>query len=117
MVIYKKYFFDTAHYMPNFPKNHRYRKIHGHSYELIVFINGDLNKKNDWVMDFEDIDKYVNPILEIIDHNLLNEIKGLENPTTENMVKWFWKKLKKKIKKLEKIEIIRPRIGGCVYSG
>ena len=117
MWIYKKYFFDTAHYMPNYPKDHRYGKIHGHSYEMIIHFNGKVNEKNGWVLDFERIDKLVKPLLEIIDHSTLNDIEGLENPTNENLAKWFWKNLKKSSFQLEKIEINRPRIGGCIYSG
>ena len=103
--------------MPNFPKNHKYGKIHGHSYELIIYLKGKIEKKNEWIMDFEEIDKYVLPLLNLVDHNLLNEINGLRNPTSENIAKWFWDGLKKKINGLEKIEINRPRIGGCVYFG
>jgi len=117
MIIYKKYYFDTAHFMPNHPKSHKYSKVHGHSYEIIIFINDNQKKKEGWVMDFEKIDVFVNPLLKKIDHNLLNDISGLENPTSENIAKWFWERLKIKIKNLEKIEINRPRVGGCVYSG
>ena len=117
MIIYKKYYFDTAHFMPNHSKNHKYSKVHGHSYEITIFLNGKQNKKKGWVMDFEKIDIFMRPILKKIDHNLLNDLHGLENPTSENIAKWFWLHLKGKIKNLEKIEINRPRIGGCVYSG
>tara|TARA_B100001093_G_scaffold484995_1_gene518928 strand:+ start:444 stop:800 length:357 start_codon:yes stop_codon:yes gene_type:complete len=117
MIIYKNFFFDAAHYMPNFPKDHKYRKIHGHSYELKIHIHGDLTAENEWVMDLENINKHVDPLLKLIDHNLLNDIKGLENPTSENIAKWFWKELKKKIPSISKVEINRPRIGGCIYQG
>ena len=117
MLIYKKYYFETAHFMSQFPKNHKYSQIHGHSYELIIYIEGDIDKKNEWVMDYDKIDRFVEPLLKKIDHNLLNEIEGLDNPTSENIAKWFWLGLKKKVKELVKIEIIRPRIGGCVYEG
>lgn len=116
MIIYKKYFFETAHYMPKFKKNHKYRNIHGHSYELIVYLEGPLDKKNQWLIDYEKIDKFVNPLLKKIDHAMLNDIKGLENPTTENLAKWFFDGLENSLKYLEKIEIVRPRIGGCVYQ-
>ena len=96
MLIYKKYYFETAHFMSQFPKNHKYSQIHGHSYELIIYIEGDIDKKNEWVMDYDKIDRFVEPLLKKIDHNLLNEIEGLDNPTSENIAKWFWLGLKKK---------------------
>ena len=57
MIIYKKYFFDAAHFLTDFKKNHKYSKVHGHSYEMTVRISGEINKSNCWVIDFEDIDK------------------------------------------------------------
>ena len=81
MIIYKKYFFDAAHFLTDFKKNHKYSKVHGHSYEMTVRISGEINESNCWVIDFEDIDKIVKPVVEKLDHQTLNEIKGLENPT------------------------------------
>jgi 6-pyruvoyltetrahydropterin/6-carboxytetrahydropterin synthase len=117
MIIYKKYFFDAAHFMNNFKKNHKYSRLHGHSYEVIIKISGHIDKKNNWVFNYDDVDNLMNPLIKKLDHQTLNNIKGLENPTSENIAKWFWKNLKKKISKLESIEINRPRIGGCIYSG
>ena len=68
-------------------------------------------------MDLEELDPYLESILKKLDHSLLNDINGLENPTCENIAKWIWKMLKNKIKNLHSIEIYRPRVGGCVYSG
>jgi len=117
MIIYKKYFFDAAHFLTDFKKNHKYSKVHGHSYEMTVQISGKINKNNCWVIDFEEIDKIVKPIVDKLDHQTLNEIEGLENPTSENIARWLWERIKLKIKNLESIEINRPRIGGCVYRG
>ena len=104
MIIYKKYYFDAAHFMTNLKKGHKYTKVHGHSYEMIIKISGNLDKTNNWILNFDDIDEIVNPLLQKIDHKTLNDIKG-------------WKRIRKKIVNLESIEIIRPRIGGCIYSG
>ncbi len=117
MIIYKKYFFDAAHYLTNFEKNHKYSKIHGHSYEVIIRILGQADKTNNWVINYDDIDNVINPLIEKLDHKTLNEIKDLGNPTSENLARWLWKRIKKKIKNLESIEINRPRIGGCIYFG
>ena len=103
--------------MPESKKNHKYNKVHGHSYEIIIKLKGELDPKNNWVMDLEKLDSYVNPELSKLDHSILNEVKGLEKPTSENIAKWLWQKLKKKIINLESIEINRPRIGGCIFTG
>lgn len=117
MMIFKRYFFDAAHYMPDFDDNHDYKKMHGHSYEVTIKLTGTLDKKENWVIDFESLDICVKPIISILDHSLLNEIKGLEKPTNENIARWLWNKLKEKISNLDSIEVNRPRIGGCIYRG
>ena len=117
MLIYKKYFFDSAHYLENFKKGHEYNNVHGHSYEVVISIDKILEKKQQWVMNFDELDKIVNPLIQILDHNILNEVDGLDNPTSENIARWFWKNIKSKIKDLKSVEIIRPRIGGCIYKG
>ena len=81
---------------------------------LVKFLN-DNDEKN--ILVVEELDSYVSPELSILDHSVLNEVDGLETPTSENIAKWLWEKLKKKISNLRSIEINRPRIGGCIYSG
>ena len=97
-------------------KTHKYAKVHGHSYEMIIKISGDPDKKNNWIINYDEIDNIIVPIVNKLDHRTLNEISGLENPTAENIAKWFWKQIKK-INNLSSIEIYRPRIGGCIYEG
>ena len=80
MIIFKKYYFDAAHYMPEFKKNHKYKKVHGHSYEIIIKLKGELDPKNNWVMDLEKLDSYVNPELSKLDHSILNEVNCTEIP-------------------------------------
>ena len=117
MIIYKKYFFDAAHFMTNFNKNHKYSRVHGHSYEVIIKISGEIDDSCSLIINYDDIDKVMNPLIKKLDHKTLNEVSGLNNPTSENLAKWFWKRIKKKINNLYSVEINRPRIGGCIYTG
>ncbi len=117
MLIFKKYYFDAAHYLPDFDDGHDYKKMHGHSYEVIVKLSGEIIHDKDWVMDLERLDFFVKPEISLLDHSVLNEVEGLEKPTSENIAKWLWLKIKKKISNLESIEVSRPRIGGCIYKG
>tara|TARA_B100001027_G_C15990793_1_gene208250 strand:+ start:111 stop:467 length:357 start_codon:yes stop_codon:yes gene_type:complete len=117
MIVYKKYFFDAAHYLPGPQENNSYSKMHGHSYEITIKISGKIDKKKNWVLDLEKLDSIVEPEIFTLDHSVLNEIEGLEKPTGENIAKWLWSKLILKINNLESIEVNRPRIGGCIYNG
>ena len=117
MILYKKYFFDGAHYMPNFPKGHPYREVHGHSYEMILHLEGKIKQNEGWITDFKKIDRIVNAVIKTIDHKLLNEVDGLKIPTSENIAIWFWDRLKPSLPNIKKVEISRPRIGGCIYAG
>lgn len=117
MILHKTYYFDAAHYMENFDDNHKYKKVHGHSYELKIVLSGSIKKKFGWVMNFDELDAQVNYILKKLDHSLLNELDDLKNPTCENIAIWVWDSLKKNIRNLKTVEINRPRVGGCIYSG
>ena len=90
--ISRRYHFESAHWLPNVPENHRCRNMHGHNYELEVTISGPVHDDG-FVIDFWDIDTIVQPIISKIDHMVLNNIEGLENPTAELIAAWFINKL------------------------
>ena len=87
MRIFKTFTFDSAHFLPNVPKGHKCRHIHGHTYRLTVFLEGELEEDLAWVADFADLKAATKPIPALIDHKLLNDIEGLENPTCEIIAK------------------------------
>ena len=117
MLIFKKYFFDAAHYLSDLGDNQNYKKMHGHSYEVTITLSGEVNQDKNWVMDLERLDKLTKPVISLLDHSTLNDVDGLEKPTSENIAKWLWFKIKKKVPNLVRVEVNRPRIGGCIYSG
>ena len=94
------------------------KKIHGHTFNLKIHVEGSINHKTGFVIDFFDIDKIVNKnIIPFIDHKLLNDIDGLENPTSENLCVWIWNKLKTNIPGLVKIVLSEDHGTGIVYKG
>jgi 6-pyruvoyltetrahydropterin/6-carboxytetrahydropterin synthase len=117
MEILKEYTFEAAHLLPNVPAGHKCRRLHGHSFHLAVHVNGPVGKKTGWVMDFADISAAVNPLIARLDHYYLNEIPGLENPTSENIAKWIWQRLKSTLPLLNKIVIRETCNSGCIYQG
>ena len=68
-------------------------------------------------MDFGDIKEAFEPIFNMLDHNCLNDIQGLENPTSENIAKWIWQKIKLNILNLSGIRVSETCTSGCIYKG
>lgn len=117
MEIFKQFTFDSAHFLPNVPPEHKCREMHGHTYRLVTFIEGPLDKHLGWVMDFADLKQVVDPIVKQLDHHLLNNIDGLENPTCEMIAVWLWNRIKPAVPQLSRIELHETPTSGVVYSG
>ena len=116
LTIYKKFKFESAHFLPNVPDSHQCKRMHGHSYEVIVSVRGELDRKKGWVMDYRDVGIPVKKIVSKLDHQVLNEIKGLENPTAENLCWYFWQKLEKHLPTLYRIEVKETEKTGSVIE-
>ncbi|TDQ12789.1 6-carboxytetrahydropterin synthase QueD [Pedobacter metabolipauper] len=117
MIIYKTFQFDSAHYLPHVPKGHKCGKMHGHTYMLKIFISGTPELNAGWVLDYKDLKEGINPIINLLDHNTLNEIPGLENPTSENLCIWLWNIIKPIFPGLIKIELNETPTSGVIYEG
>ena len=117
MEIFRIFLIEAARSLPNLQDKHPCKNIHGHSFKIIITIEGDIDKKTGFVMDFNDIDIAFKPIFKMIDHRYLNNLKGLENPSSENLSRWIWKKLINSLPLLSKIEIRETESTGCVYRG
>lgn len=117
MEIYKQFSIEAAHYLPNVPQGHKCRRLHGHSFQVTIVVCGDVDEKMGWVIDFGDIKQAFKPIYEQLDHHFLNEIEGLENPTSENLARWIWQRLKPELPLLCRIEVKETCTSGCVYKG
>jgi 6-pyruvoyltetrahydropterin/6-carboxytetrahydropterin synthase len=117
MEIFKEYTFEAAHRLPNVPPGHKCSRLHGHSFQLAVHVKGPVGESSGWVIDFADISTIVNPVLARLDHYYLNEIPGLENPTSENIAKWIWRQLKPSLPILSKVVVRETCTCGCIYQG
>lgn len=117
MDIYKTFHFEAAHRLPNVPDGHKCARLHGHSFEVTLTVSGDAPEPAGWVMDFADLKAAFKPILVQLDHYYLNDIPGLENPTSENLSKWIWEKLKPGLPLLSAVEIRETCTSGCIYRG
>ena len=103
--------------MPHLPKSHKCRRLHGHSFKVEVVVAGTCDPKLGWLMDYAEVSEVFQPILEKLDHYYLNDIRGLENPTSENLACWIWDRLKPKLPLLIEIVVAETCLSRCVYRG
>ncbi|HVV01752.1 MAG TPA: 6-carboxytetrahydropterin synthase QueD [Verrucomicrobiae bacterium] len=117
MELRKTFQFEAAHLLPHLPRSHKCRRLHGHSFKFEVVVAGECHPKLGWVMDYADISAAVKPVWKKLDHYYLNEVPGLENPTSENIAIWLWKKLKPRLPGLAEIVVAETCSAKCVYRG
>jgi len=117
MEIFKEFRFEAAHRLPNVPEGHKCSRLHGHSFKVVIRVCGPVNEPEGWVQDFGDIKAAFQPLLDHLDHNYLNEIQGLKNPTSENIAVWIWKRLELSLPLLHEVEVRETCTTGCSYRG
>lgn len=117
MEIFKEFTFEAAHRLPNVRPGHKCGRLHGHSFRVEVHVRGDVDAQSGWVLDFADIKEASKPLFEQLDHNYLNEIEGLSNPTSEVLAKWIWNHFQPALPSLSKIVVRETCTSGCVYGG
>lgn len=117
MIIFQQFTFDSAHFLPLVQDGHKCKNVHGHTYHISVYLEGELDPEAGWVIDFSDVKKVIAPVIATIDHTLLNGVVGLENPTAENLAIWLWNKIKPELSSLKKIEIKETPTSGVIYKG
>lgn len=117
MELFKQFTFEAAHRLPKVPSGHKCSRLHGHSFMVEVHVQGPVGTESGWVMDFGDIKSAFQPCLEQLDHHYLNEIDGLENPTSEVLVRWIWRRLKARLPALTEVVVRETCTSGCIYRG
>tara|TARA_B100000686_G_C16564409_1_gene849529 strand:+ start:603 stop:971 length:369 start_codon:yes stop_codon:yes gene_type:complete len=118
MRIYRDFTFEAAHVLDGYSKKHPYGRIHGHSFRSRVWINGAIDRENKMVVDLGKVALECESIKQLLDHQTLNDVEGLNFPTLEGLCIFIWNKLIIKFPTLEKIEVHRDQIGeGCTYEG
>ena len=117
MEIFEEYSFEAAHRLPNTPPGHKCQRLHGHSFRIELHVRGAVEADTGWVMDFGDIKQAFQPLHDQLDHHYLNEIEGLANPTSENLARWIWCRLRKSLPFLCKVVVRETCTTGCIYCG
>ena len=117
MELRKTFQFEAAHLLPHLPEAHKCRRLHGHSFTAEIVVEGDCDSKLGWVLDYADITAAFKPIWEQLDHRYLNDVDGLENPTSENIAVWIWEQLKPSFPLLTAVEVAETCTARCIYRG
>ena len=114
----RDYSFEAAHRLPKVPPDHKCYRTHGHSYRIEVTIAGEVDPDTGWLVDFADITAAVEPLLKgELDHRVLNDVPGLENPTSEHLAAWLWKRLRPVLPGLTAITVHETCTARCAYRG
>jgi 6-pyruvoyltetrahydropterin/6-carboxytetrahydropterin synthase len=116
MDIFREFTFEAAHRLPHVPEGHKCSRLHGHSYRVEVHVRGDVDPVSGMIMDFADVKAAFKPLDDKLDHRYLNEVDGLENPTSENLARWVWKQLEGSLS-LSRIVVRETCTSGAVYYG
>ena len=117
MEIFKEFSIEAAHRLPHVPEGHKCARLHGHSFKVTIFVEGPVGHSTGWIMDFGDIKSAFAPIYQQLDHHYLNDVQGLENPTSENLAAWIWHQLKPRLPLLSGIQIKETCTSGCIFRG
>lgn len=113
----RKFGFEAAHRLPQVPEGHKCGRLHGHSFRVEVTVEGPVNPETGFYIDYAEIDAACRPLRETLDHHYLNEIPGLENPTSEHLAKFIWERLKPTLPGLSCITVMETCDSRCEYRG
>ena len=113
----REYRFEAAHRLPHVPEGHKCQRLHGHSFKIELAIAGPVNDTTGWFIDFGDLDEIWAPLHDALDHRYLNDIPGLENPTSEVLSRWLWERIKPKLAELVRVTVYETCDARCKYEG
>lgn len=117
MKIWREFGFEAAHRLPLLPAEHKCSRLHGHSFKVRVEAELPVDPNTGWTIDFGDLDAICRPTFDRLDHHYLNEIEGLENPTSENLALWIWNRLAPDLSGLKTITVQETCRNACIYEG
>jgi len=115
--IFTELTFEAAHRLPHVPEGHKCARLHGHSFRITVHVSGEPVEPQGWVMDFAEIRAAATLVIDQLDHRYLNEIPGLENPTSELLAEWIWDRLAPQLRGLSQVVVRETCTSGCIYRG
>lgn len=92
-------------------------RVHGHSFRIELHVSGPVDPRLGWVMDFAEIKRTFEPLFQRLDHRYLNDVPGLENPTSENLARYIWRELKPVLPLLARVVVHETCTSGASVAG
>lgn len=117
VTLVRRFTFEAAHRLPHAPPGHPCARLHGHSFHIELVCEGPIDARAGWLIDFGDIREAFAPLLAQLDHYYLNEVPGLENPTSENLAVWIWNRVKPRLPLLAQVVVAETCNARCEYRG
>lgn len=117
MNVFKEFTFEAAHRLPNVPEGHKCARLHGHSFRVAIHVEGEVGDDSGWVVDFAEIERAFAPLRDQLDHRYLNEVDGLDNPTSERVAVWIWERLAPALSGLDKVVVRETCTAGVEFRG
>ncbi|MFD2113558.1 6-carboxytetrahydropterin synthase [Thiorhodococcus fuscus] len=114
--VWRRFRFEAAHRLPNVPEGHQCGRMHGHGFEVILHADQSLADA-DMGVDFDRLAALWAPLQAELHHACLNEIPGLENPTSEMLSRWIWERLASRLPALSWVTVYETATAGCHYDG
>ncbi len=111
--IARSFSIEAAHRLPHVPPEHKCARLHGHSFRITLHVGGDVDPVLGWVIDFAEIDRAFQPLFAILDHHYLNEVPGLENPTSEVLAQWVLARVRLPVGTLNAVTVAETCNAAC----
>jgi 6-pyruvoyltetrahydropterin/6-carboxytetrahydropterin synthase len=109
--------FEAAHRLPRVPAGHKCARLHGHSFRVELVVSGPVDERTGWFLDFQRLYDAWKPIHDLVDHHFLNDVPGLENPTSELLARWIWEQIKPTLPPLSRVTVFETCESRCEYEG
>jgi 6-pyruvoyltetrahydropterin/6-carboxytetrahydropterin synthase len=109
--------FEAAHRLPRVPPGHKCARLHGHSFKIELTVEGPVDPHTGWFIDFGELSDAWAPLHALLDHNYMNDIEGLENPTSEVLAHWIWERMRKTVPSLVRVTVFETCDARCEYEG
>ena len=113
----REFNFEAAHRLPNVPPDHKCHRMHGHSYRVVVTVQGEVEPGAGWLIDFAELDARCAPVRAALDHRILNDVEGLANATCENLTRWIYDRLTPDLPILAAVTVWETTRSSCTYRG